>query len=523
MSALVVAVMALSACTAGSQGTADTGNQGGGTTTADSGGAQDAGGSGVQDTLTILTGAFPVTMDPVMMNDQPSAQIRLMIFETLVALNQRTLEFDPVLAVNWEFEDAQTLHVELRQGVYFSNGDPFTAEDVQFTFQRMAESPHTTSMVQEIDHVEIVDDFNVIFHLTEPFVPILATLGLGQAGIVNANVARELGFDDFHTNPVGTGRYVFHSQVLGDSTTVVRNENYWGELPHIREMTFRVVPEQTTRFIEVETGNADIALAILPSDVQRAEDTPSVELHRQLNFSYNYIGFNTQSGPLADVRVRHAIAHAINIPPIIDAAWFGTGMQATGPLTTLHTHTVATEPFEFDLDRSRELLAEAGYADGLSLRFWTNAGNQARADVAEMVQAQLRQVDIDVELEIIEWGTYLEATAAGEHDMFILGWISQPDPHMGLNMLFHSDNVGSPGNRSFTMDPTIDRLIEEGKSELDFNRRGEIYAELQHYIRDLAPHIFLHFGEELAITRPEVRNFFMAPSGSPWFWEVYFE
>jgi len=524
MSALVVAVMALTSCATGNQAPADAGTTGGNgadTTAPADGGGQAA--SDVRDELIFLTGAFPVTLDPVMMNDHPSAQIRLMIFETLVSLNPRTMELEPGLAVSWDFEDAQTLNMELRQGVYFSNGDPFTADDVSFTIERAIESTHTRSMFEMIEYVEIHDDHNITLHLSEPFMPILHTLSTGQLGIVNANVARELGFDGFHENPVGTGRFIFDSQVLGDRTVVVRNENYWGELPHLRQITFRVIPEQPIRFIEVETGNADIGFSILPTDVQRAEETDSVVLHRHLNFSYNYIGFNTASGPLADIRVRQAIAHALQLQPIIDNAFAGTGMPGTGPLTTLHDMSIATEPFEFDLDRSRELLAEAGFPDGLSLRFWTNAGNQARADVAQLVQSQLRQVNIDVEVEIIEWGTYLEATAAGEHDMFMLGWISQPDPHFGVDMLFHSRNVGAPGNRSFTVNAEIDRLIEEGKGELDPVRRAQIYADLQNAIREELPHIFLHFGEELIVTTPEVRGFFPAPTGSPWLWEVYFE
>ncbi|MCL2617279.1 MAG: ABC transporter substrate-binding protein, partial [Defluviitaleaceae bacterium] len=261
------------------------------------------------------------------------------------------------------------------------------------------------------------------------------------------------------------------------------------------------------------------------SDIPRAEETDSVTLHRNMNFSYNYIGFNlfNPDSPTYDVRVRQAIAYALDLDAIVQHAFHGAGAPAQGPLTTSHQFFVPTEPFPFDLDRARELMAEAGYPDGFSVNFWVNEGNQMRFDAAVIVQNQLRQIDIDVNVEVLEWSSYLERTANAEHDMFILGWISgNPDPDTGLWMVFHGINSGLPGNRSFFDHPEANELLERGRGEVDDAVRAEIYARIQHIIRDEAPHIFMWEGEELIVSTPAVQNFFANPTGSPWFWEVYF-
>jgi len=484
--------------------------------------------AGGQNSLTVVVAANPVTMDPVMQNDLPSAQIRSQIFEPLLRVHHETLEYVPALASSWEFEDAQTVHFELQQGVYFHNGDPFTSADVVFTFERALESTHTRVMFETIEYVEATGPYSVTFHLNEPFVPILAQLSANQAGIVNERVARELGLDGFHENPIGTGPFKFHEWVIGDRTTLIRNDDWWMGDVAFEELIFRVVPEQTIRYIEVETGAADIAMAILPTDVARAEADPNVVLHRMPNLGYHYLGFNMMRGPFAGENghlLRQAVAYALDMDAIVANAFAGTGTVGNSSLTPQHHFHVAQPRIQRDLDRAEELLAEAGYPDGFSFRFMTNTGNQARADVAEIVQNQLRQVGIDMNIELLEWATFLEVTDIdpAEHDMFMLGWISgNPDPNTGLYMIFHSSAWGGPGNRSFLAHPRVDYLLDLGRGVVDPAERAEIYAEIQQIIAEEVVHIAVWHGEELNISTPQVQGFVSVAHGSPWFWEVYF-
>jgi len=481
------------------------------------------GASGTPDELIIVVPSMPVSLDPIGSNDNGSVLVRNQIFDSLIMVNPATQELEPGLAVSWEMEDAQTVRMELRRGVYFHNGDYFTASDVQFSLNRLSEAPLTRAIVGMIDSVEIHGDYDITIHLNEPFVPILNVLGANASRIVSERAVLEMG-GRFNENPIGTGPFKFEDIVLGDRVILTRNDNFWGEEPALSSMTFRVIAEQANRFIEVETGNADIAIGIAPSDIARAETTDGITLHRAPSFSYTYIGFNMQDGPLADVRVRHAINYALDTEAIAFAAFSGTGSHATGPLSQLSLFAVDVEPFEFDVERALELMAEAGYADGFELNLFTNAGNQVRSDIAEMVQNQLRVINIDVTVDIYENAIFLERTAVGEHDLFVFGTTpANPDPNTLLYSMFHSSMSGAPGNRMFYHNPEVDRLLHYGRAELDKAIRAQMYADAQHIIRDDAPQVFLHQGEEMHIARSNVRNFFATANGVHWFWQVYFE
>jgi len=230
-----------------------------------------------------------------------------------------------------------------------------------------------------------------------------------------------------------------------------------------------------------------------------------------------------QSGPLADARVRHAINHALDTDGIVVAAFAGTGSPAAGPLSPLSLFAAEVEPFEYDVELARELMAQAGYSDGFSVSLLTNAGNQARADVAEMVQNQLRAINIDVAITVYEQALFLERTSVGDHDLFVFGTTpANPDPNTLLYAMFHSDMAGGPGNRMFYSNPRVDELLDRGRAELDPAVRGQMYVDIQHLIRDDAPQVFLHQGEELHIARSNVRNFSATPNGVHMFWQVYF-
>jgi peptide/nickel transport system substrate-binding protein len=180
--------------------------------------------------------------------------------------------------------------------------------------------------------------------------------------------------------------------------------------------------------------------------------------------------------------------------------------------------------YDFNLARSRQLLAEAGFPNGFSTIIYTNEGNAVRADLAEIMQNQLAQVGIRAEVRIIEWGAYLDMTARGEHTIFILGWVTVTgDPDYGLYSLFHSGTFGAPGNRTFYSNPEVDRLLDAGRMETDPARRLQIYYDVQRVIHRDVPWIFWHTGEIVTGVRADVRNVRLTPMEYYRMWEVYFE
>jgi peptide/nickel transport system substrate-binding protein len=469
-------------------------------------------GEEVRDTLVVGQGADPVSLDPHATNDQPSSRVARQIYETLV-LQTEDLELQPGLATSWDQVDDLTFEFTLKQGVKFHNGEELKASDVKFTLERALTSAFIGHIVGRISAVEVVDDYTVRVITATPFAPLLTHLAHPATGILNQKAVEAAG-EDYGENPVGTGPFKFVSWTIGDRVELERFEDYHGTPAKMKFVTIRSIPDNTVRTIELETGAVDIAYDIQASDVNRVSNNAELTLLRDANLSTTYIGFNVDKAPFDDVRVRQAINYAIDMEAVVNAVYSGVGSPANGPLgPNVFGSKQDLVGYGQDVEKAKELLAEAGLADGFTTTLWTNE-NQARMDIAEIVQDQLAVVGIVVTIEVVEWTQYLADTAAGEHDMFILGWTTvTADADYGLYALFHSSAVGTAGNRTFYRNTQVDELLDLGRTTLDVNERLAAYQEAQQIIRDDAPWIFTWTGENLAGTSKNVRGFVQHPAG----------
>ncbi|WP_129600378.1 glutathione ABC transporter substrate-binding protein [Anaerophilus nitritogenes] len=477
-----------------------------------------------KDVLIVGQGADAVSLDPHATNDQPSSRISKQIYETLVTQNEE-MELQPALAESWEPIDDLTFEFKLKQGVKFHNGEPFTSKDVKFTLLRGLDSPHIGHIVGSIDpnSIEIIDDYTIRISTKDPFAPLLAHLAHTATAILNEKAVTEFG-DDYGQHPVGTGPYKFDSWVNGDRVELVRFDDYHGKAPAIGKVIFRNIPENTNRTIELETGGIDIAYEIPPTDVSRVESNPDLVLQRNMNLSTTYLGFNCNKEHFKDVRVRQAINYAVNMEAIVKSVYKGVGAPSKGPLgPNVWASNQNLTPYEFNVEKAKKLMAEAGYADGFKTNIWTN-DNQQRMDIAEIVQNQLKAINIDAEVKVVEWGAFLDGTTAGEHDIFILGWVTVTgDPDYGLYPLFHSSQHGAGGNRSFYVNEKVDALLDQGRTSVDPAVREKAYIEVQQIIKDEAPWVFTWSGEDLAGVRSNVKGFKQHPAGHHKVYTVYFE
>lgn len=470
--------------------------------------------------LNIVSSNLATSMFPAGRNDQPSSQINTQIFNTLVTLDYDTFEVLPSLALSWDFVDPQTINMELRQGVTFHNGASLTAQDVQWSIDSAIANPEFALIFGMVENVEIHDDYNITVHLNIPFSPILRHLAHPAGGIVPYGTTRE----QHDEHPIGTGPFMFDSITIGDRLELVRFDDFWGELPVIESLTWRIIPTSDGRLLAVETGEADIALALMPPDVGPAEMFGNVNLMRRMNLSNDYIGFNTQMAPFDDPLVRRALNYAVDTETIVNVVLGGVGAPSQGFINDIVFGWAPTDPFDFNPDRARELLAEAGFPDGFPARLWTNSENQRRIDISTIVAAQLRDVGVDVTFETFEFATMTSRLDAGEHDMFLLGWVCVGgDADYGLFPLFHSANHGAPGNRSFYTNPEVDRLLEEGRAATSDADRLRIYAELQEILRDDAPWLLLNQNETLMAVSTDLRGLRLNPSDSHLYSGVWFE
>jgi len=522
--AVIMVTMLVAACaqttpdtteTTDAPGTAET-TQGGGAATAP--GAQTPGEYG--GTLVVLAPSFVTSLDTTRSNDVQSSSMNRQYAETLVMFDS-DFNIMPHLAETWYFynDDPQTLRMNLRQGVLFHNGDEMRASDAAFSIMRGVESPITNFILNMIDSVDVIDDFTIQINMNIPFVPILGHLTHLGSSIVSERAVNELG-DDFGNRPVGTGPFKFESMVLGEGVELVRFEDYWGQRPGVDRISFRVVPEGVNRIIEIETGNAHIAFDIPPHDLRRLQEDPNLDYDRRMTVRMHHMGFNLESGgPLEDIRIRQAINYAIDVDLLVDTVFQGIGRVANGPMVGT-PGTVEFDPWPYNPDRAMELMAEAGLADGFTLTLHVNIGSQADTDVAAIVQNMLAQVGIQVEIVALEFATFIESLNRGDHDMYLIGHTNvSADPDYGL-ILFHSSSIGTASNFFFLRDAEIDRLLDEGRQELDPATREAIYVEAQHRIYDMVLGVYYLWAEELVAISPNLHGFVNFPIRTPRLWDL---
>ncbi|MCT1399904.1 ABC transporter substrate-binding protein [Paenibacillus sp. LC231] len=467
----------------------------------------------------------PPSMDPHMSTDQQTSVMTTHIYNTLV-IHDKDLNIQPGLAESWKAIDELTWEFKLRQGVKFTDGSPFNAEVVKANIDRMQDpevaSPRA-SLVGMIKEVKVVDEYTVQLVTEYAFSPLLAHLAHSAVSMISAE-AIKLDYEKLKAgekagaylaqNPVGTGVFKLESWNPGQEVKLVANADYWGDKAKVERVTFKVVSEEGTRIAELETGYAHIIDPVSPSSISRIESTDGMSLNRQASLSLSYIGFNNNKEPFNDVRVRQALSMAINKDEIISGIYEGTGIPAVGPLAPdVNGYDATVKPIEHNIDKAKELMKEAGYEGGFSTTIWTN-DNPERIKIAEYVQSKLKELNVEVKIEVVEWGAYLAQTAEGKHDMFVLGWSTvTADADYGMYELFHSKNVGEPGNRTFTKDPELDKLLDDGRKENDPEQRKLIYKQAQEKLVELAPMLYIHHQEYLNGVSSKVEGFWRHPNG----------
>lgn len=467
-----------------------------------------------------------VALDPHTVNDVPSGIVADNIFEGLVKFNLDN-ELEPVLATSWSNVDDRTIEFTLREGVKFHDGSALTADVVKANFDRLLDpavaSPRAF-LFSMLEEVIVVDDLTVQFRTEFPFAPMVAHLA-HSGGALTSGQAIERDYAEMangrnpgsyiSSNPVGTGYFKFASWTPGSEIKLVRNDEYWGRNARLDSVTFKVVPESLTRVSELEAGFAHIIDPVMPSDINRVNRMPHASLYRKNATSLAYLGFNTQKAPFDNVDVRRAISMAINNDDIVAGVYNNVGISAVSPIAPgVFGFDPSVEGIPYDMAQARQLLEQAGFANGFSTTIWTN-DNPARVQIAEYVQSKLSDLGVRASIEVLEWGAYLQNTAAGQHDMFILGWSTPTlDADYAMYALFHSTQQGAAGNRSFFSNEELDSLLDAGRQETDTEKRLAYYRQAQELLVDLAPMAYLWHQEYLLGVADSVKNFEIMPTNN---------
>ena len=468
-------------------------------------------------TLVMIIESSPSNLDPRVGIDGQSERIDNLLFDDLLERDEH-LNVKPALAERWEIPDPLTYIFHLHRGVKFHNGQPLTSLDVKWTFDSLLAGKirSTKSAVYHfVDNIEARDESTVVFHLKESFVPLLWNLSDGAMGIVPYGSLGEMS-----DHPIGSGPFRFVRAEPDKEVVLERNDDYWGERARLERVRFLVVPDTTTRALELRKGSADIAInALTPDMVVTLEREPKLEVLRAPGTVLQYMAFNFRDPVLRDVRVRRALAYAIDRGPMLQYLWRGFAQPAASILPVQSWAYAGDVPrYDHDPERAREILDGAGYRPLNGVRFRltmkTSTDENTRLMVA-VLQQQLREVQIQLDIRTFEFATFFSDITKGAYQLHSLRWIGgNEDPDI-FEYAFHSRKFTPNGaNRTFYSNPQVDALIDQARAELDQNIRKKLYARIQRILAEDLPSINLWYLDNVLVHTKRVKNLSLNPPGN---------
>jgi peptide/nickel transport system substrate-binding protein len=434
--------------------------------------------------VVVAQGIDAETLDVQITTTIPTLIVNYNIYDTLLG-RDADLKFTNRLAVSHENIAPDKWRFHLRKGVTFHNGEPFDAASVKFSFERVF-FPETKSnqkgWYSTIDRVEVVDDYTVdiITKKPDPVLPARMTL----LGIVPPKMLKDPGAK-IAMNPVGTGPFQFVKWVRDDQIVLKANEKYWDGAPAIKELIFRAMPETQSRLAALQTGEIDIATNIPPDLAEGLKGKGNFDFKSVLSTRVIHLQMHKDKDPLAKQKVRQAINYAIDKDSIIKNILSGYGEKIPSLVPKpVFGFDADLKPYPYDPQKAKQLLAEAGYPNGFDIVMNGPSGRYMRdKEVCQAIAGQLGQVGIRVNLKLPEWGTYASNIYSHKTDpLWFIGW-SNPalDPDQFLWPTTHSNEPVSRTN-----DPELDKLLEQGRSEMNVEQRQKIYSQAIRHIHDQA-------------------------------------
>lgn len=416
-------------------------------------------------------------LDPHFTASSKSYEVNLNIYDTLIDYNNSTNEFIPSLAEKWTIsEDGLNYTFNLRNGVKFHNGEELKANDVVFSLNRIKQSPFKGQFAQDISMVTALDEYTVQITLNSPTASFLLNAAL-WLDILNEKAVIEYG-DDYGNNPVGTGPYQFVSHKIGQNVVLKRFDDYFNQLPQIKDVEYKIITDQNTALIALETGDVDFLSNILPIAKQSVDKNPKLSLLEYETTTLFSIQMNNSVAPFDNVLVRKAINYALNKEEIIQMSIEGAGSVANSLFNKqVFGYSENIKGYNQDIEKAKKLLLDAGYSEGFEITLKTV---ELASKEAQIIQEQLRNIGITVNIELLEMNALLQDLMTGNYTLGLM------KNSVGLDadayaVFYHSAsqlNIGKYNN------PRVDELFTQGKITLDKKERLKIYEELAQIIED---------------------------------------
>jgi peptide/nickel transport system substrate-binding protein len=493
-------------------------------------------------TLIFARGGDSTTLDPQNSTEGETTRVTQNIYDTLVEYKKDSTEIEPALATQWESSpDGKTWTFTLREGVKFHDGTEFNADAVKFNFDRMMDEKNPYHVGGNFDYfpsmfgafkgqpgavikdVKVLDKYKVQFILNQPQAPFLANIAMAFFAIESPEAIKKYK-DKIGEHPVGTGPYKFveGSWKRNDTITVEKNKDYWGGEPKLDKIIFKVIPDNTARLTALKSGEVDLVDGLNPSDATTIEADKNLTLYKRPSMNVGYLSFNTEKKPFDNPKVRQALSMAVNKSGLVEAFYSGLAVPAKNALPpSIWGYNDNVKDYEYNLDKAKKLLAEAGYPNGFETDFWAMPVSRPYMPqpqkIAESIQADFAKIGVKTKIVSMEWATYLKKTKNGEHSMALLGWTGDNgDPDNFLYVLLDKDNAKPPAaqNISLYKNDKVHELLIKAQTTPDQKVREDLYKQAEQIIHDDAPMVPLVHSTPILASSSKVKGYVPHATGS---------
>jgi len=473
-------------------------------------------------TLTLALETDPTNIDPRLGTDVNSMRVYQIVCNGLLKKDPK-LNLVPDLAESWENPDNKTYVFHLRKGVKFHDGSEFTAEDVKYTFETIMDpalnSPKA-SAYNKIQSIDILDPYTVKFTLTETFSPFLIEL---TQQIIPKKATEAQPDKKFTNQLIGTGPFKLVEWQHDEQVVLEANPDYFDGAPKLQKIVFKTIPDGTVRFLELKQGGVDfVQNALSPDIIPIAAKTDGLTSVTGDSVVIYYLGFNMEDPLLKNVKIRQAMAYALDRQAIVDNLLKGQASLATGLLSPANwAYEGQVQTYPYDIAKAKALLDEAGYpdpdGDGPQPRFklvYKTSTDPLRIRIGEVFQEQFKKVGIEIsEIQSYEWAKFYDDIKAGNFQLFTLQWVGITEPDIFYSV-FHSKMIPPEGrNRGRYANPQIDALTEQARQVLEPQERKKIYSEIQKILAVDTPYIFLWYPSNIVVMNKRVQGFTLYPDG----------
>ncbi len=468
------AALVLTACGGGGE-SVDTGGGGGG-------------GGGEGGTLVAAVSAQPDQFDPHVSTAYPTFQVLENVYDTLVVPGAEDLTMEPSLAESWQTsEDGLTWTFALRDDVTFHDGSEFDSADVVYSYNRIIDEELSNSFrFQNVASVTADGPQTVVIALTQPTPNLLERIGSFKGmAILPEGAADQV---DLTTEAVGTGPFQLESSDAS-STVLTAYEDYWGGAPSISGVEFRYITEPAAALTALQNGEVQWTDNIPPQQIESLQGDDSIELQTTPSVDYWYMSMNYARPPFDNRDVRRAISFAVDREAVAEAAWFGAAQPNQTAIPEDSFFHTDYAPFDRDPDQARQLLAQAGVQTPLTMGLMVTDEYPETITAAQVIASQLGEVGIEVNIETLDFATWLDRQGQGDFDAFLLGWLGNLDPAAYYQEQHQTDG---PNNYQEYSNPQVDQLLQQGATETDDDARKQAYDQAAQLIVDDVSYLYLY-------------------------------